>query len=103
MTNIADLSDEEIKALKEDAVQGMLWFDDTDRTLEEKIDMAVKFFKKKHGRDCKVIALHPKTFLNQAVPEEINGIPIVVDKTVLVSHIFVADENAPYSMKGSEI
>ena len=101
--NIADLSDEEIRALKEGAVQGMLWYDDTDRTLEEKIDLAVKFFKKKHYRDCKVIALHPKTFLNQEVPEEINGVKVAVDKTVLMNHIFVADDNAPYSMKGAEI
>lgn len=103
MTNITDMTTEEFRALKEGMVQGMLWFDNGKDPLEEKIAKAVRFFKKKHNRDCKVIALHPKTFLSKEVPAEINGIPIVVDKTVLLHHIFVADEDMPNTMRGAQI
>lgn len=97
------LTDEEIKALQESAVQGMLWLDDGKDAITEKIQRAVAFFEKKHNRKCKSIALHPKAFLSEKVPEKVDGIPISANKTVLLHHIFVGDDAPAYSTEGAEI
>lgn len=51
---------------------GMLWFDDSNRKLEEKISRAVEHYKQKYGQAPTVCFVNPET-LRQAGGQASNG------------------------------
>jgi hypothetical protein len=42
--------------------QGLLWFDDSKRTLTEKVKLAANHFQKKYGRTPDLCLVHPSMF-----------------------------------------
>jgi hypothetical protein len=70
---------------------GMLWFDnDKTRTLQEKIERAVKYYKDKHKHDPSVCYVNPAAL--EGIELEPNGVEVRGASTVLPHHFWVGIE-----------
>ena len=62
---------------------GMLWFDNSDKVLEEKLRVASEYYEKKYGE-------RPNTcHVNAKETADMNGVRIVSDPTILPNHIWI--------------
>jgi hypothetical protein len=70
---------------------GMLWFDnDKTRTLQEKIERAVKYYKDKHKLDPSVCYVNPAAL--EGIELKPNGVEVRSANTVLPHHFWVGIE-----------
>lgn len=74
---------------------GMLWFDDSTRTMDEKIKRAVAFYAEKYGRTPTLCMVNPTTAQADGI---VGGIQVRPARTVLPHHFLVGIEDE----KGSE-
>ncbi|MBK9007095.1 MAG: hypothetical protein IPM31_08865 [Anaerolineae bacterium] len=78
---------------------GMLWFDDTQSTLDTKIKKATEYYKKKYGRMPDLCLVHPNMMRDSAVESEkpalrdSEGITVRAYRPVLPGHIWVGVED----------
>ena len=70
---------------------GMLWFDNSKTTLQEKLEKAIDYYFKKYGKRADLCLLHPSTMENEKV--EIKGLTIRPYRPVLPGHIWVGIED----------
>lgn len=72
---------------------GMLWFDDSSRPMNEKVERAVTFYRDKFGRQPNLCLVNPETCeLKQGV---IAGVELRQARMVLPDHLWVGvDEDA---------
>lgn len=66
---------------------GMLWFDDSNRKLEEKIARAVAHYKEKYGQLPTLCVVNPGT-LNGGV-DALAGVQIKAARNVLPNHFWI--------------
>lgn len=73
---------------------GMLWFDNSKTALSVKIQKAVEYFEKKHGRKPNLILLHPSMLEGNTHLSLIDGLNVRPYRPVLPGHIWIgiADE-----------
>ena len=64
---------------------GMLWFDDTQTTLDNKIKKAAEYYQKKYGRTPDLCLVHP-SMMSDSV-EESEKITVRAYRPVLPGHI----------------
>ena len=70
---------------------GMLWFDDTQTSLEIKIHKAMEYYRKKYGRVPDLCLVHPSMLKDgQARDENITVRPY---RPVLPGHIWIGVED----------
>lgn len=69
---------------------GMLWFDDTQTTLDIKIKKAAEYYKKKYGRTPDLCLVHPSMMQDPVV--ESDKITVRAYRPVLPGHIWVGVE-----------
>jgi len=67
---------------------GMLWYDDTKRTLDEKIARAVEHYKTKYGAVPTVCFVNPE-LLPKASGVELAGVQLRAARTVLMNHFWL--------------
>lgn len=70
---------------------GMLWFDNSNATVETKLKKAIDYYEKKYGRKPDLCLLNPKT-LGKEKPN-IDGLNVRPYKPVLPGHIWIGIED----------
>jgi hypothetical protein len=72
---------------------GMLWFDDSSRSLDDKITRAVTFYKEKYGSSPTHCLVHPET-LNGG-DGTLSGVKVQGARSVMQNHFWIGiDEKA---------
>jgi hypothetical protein len=72
---------------------GMLWFDNSQATLNTKIQKAVDYYHKKYGHIPDLCLVHPNMLIDAKLEED--GITVRPYRPVLPGHIWIGveDEN----------
>lgn len=76
---------------------GMLWFDNSNITLEAKIKKAAAYYQKKYERKPELVLVHPNVL--PETPIEIEGLTIRPYRPVLPGHIWIGCEEMPTEKK----
>ncbi len=72
---------------------GMLWYDDSSRSLKEKVQRAVEFYTQKYGRSPTLCLVNPAG-LNGGEREN-TAVPIRAARSVMPNHLWIGvDEEA---------
>ncbi|MCH7587654.1 MAG: hypothetical protein IIC78_06420 [Chloroflexi bacterium] len=72
---------------------GMLWFDDSSRSLTLKVEDAVDYYKNKYGQSPTVCFVNPATFAGEKIVQ--NGVEVRETMTVMPHHFWIGvDEKA---------
>jgi hypothetical protein len=69
---------------------GMLWFDDSPRTIDEKIKRAVDFYVEKYGRTPTLCMVNPATAKEDGL---VAGVQVRPARSVLPHHFMVGIED----------
>jgi hypothetical protein len=69
---------------------GMLWFDDSPRTMDEKIQRAVDFYTEKYGRRPTICMVHPSTTQADSI---VGGVQVRLARSVMPHHFLVGIED----------
>jgi hypothetical protein len=77
---------------------GMLWFDDSPRTMDEKIERAVAFYAEKYGRSPTLCMVHPST---TETGGSVAGVQIRAARSVLPHHFLVGIEDEKANGNGA--
>lgn len=67
---------------------GMLWFDDSRRSLAEKVQRAADFYLSKYGQQATECHVHPRT-LGPAAPAYVGIVRLVPSSTVVRDHYWL--------------
>ncbi len=70
---------------------GMLWFDDSQRTLEEKLRRAMEHYITKYGHSPTLCFVHPET-LNGG-PDIVAGLHVRKSRLVMPNHFWIGFED----------
>jgi hypothetical protein len=70
---------------------GMLWFDDSQLPLGEKISRAISFYDEKYGRSPTHCLVHPETF--NGGEEKVDGVEVRQARTVMPNHFWIGIED----------
>lgn len=70
---------------------GMLWFDDSQTTLDIKIQKAVDYYHKKYGRTPNLCLVHPNMLGDEKFKEE--KITVRPYRPVLPGHLWIGNED----------
>ena len=70
---------------------GMLWFDDSQTTLNMKIQKATEYYHKKYGRIPDLCLVHPNMLKDTKLEED--GITVRPYRPVLPGHIWICVED----------
>lgn len=73
---------------------GMLWFDNSQTTLQKKIEKAVDYYFKKYGRHPDLCLVHP-SLVDPKSPIEIEKLTVRPYRPVLPGHIWIGVEDKP--------
>jgi sensor c-di-GMP phosphodiesterase-like protein len=68
---------------------GMLWFDDSDQSLDKKLQRAVRFYADKYERQPTVCLVSTKTVEDEAV---IAGVEVRPARTIMPNHFWIGIE-----------
>lgn len=81
---------------------GMLWFDNSQSTLAQKIKKAVDYYQKKYGRTPDLCLVHPSMILPGTDAGE--GMPLTVRpyRPVMPGHIWIGIEEMPTAEKKAD-
>lgn len=77
----------------------MLWWDDSNSTLAEKIKKAAAYYEKKYGRAPELCLVHPNMLKDQKL--EVDKITIRPWRYVLPGHIWIGIEDKALEPKES--
>ncbi len=80
---------------------GMLWYDDTQRELNEKVARAVEHYKTKYGATPTVCFVHPDMLPPKSNLEIVAGIQLRPARTVLRHHFWVGVETVAEATNGN--
>lgn len=69
---------------------GMLWFDNSERTLKQKIADAVEYYKKKYGKSPNLVLIHPSVLEEDLNVDDATVRPY---RPVLPGHIWIGIED----------
>jgi hypothetical protein len=72
---------------------GMLWFDNSQSTLNVKIQKAVEYYHKKYGRIPDLCLVHPSMLDKNEAKIEVNKLIVRPYRPVLPGHIWIGIED----------
>lgn len=72
---------------------GMLWFDNSQSTLNAKIQKAMAYYHKKYGRTPDLCLVHPSMFEKGQKSFQINKLTVRPYRPVLPGHIWIGIED----------
>ena len=72
---------------------GMLWFDNSQASLNVKIQKAVDYYHKKYGRTPDLCLVHPSMLEKEPAKLELNKLTVRPYRPVLPGHIWVGVED----------
>lgn len=65
---------------------GLLWFDNSERSLQEKIEKALQYHLETCGKAATLVYIHPM-MLEEGV--QVEGVQIFVTNSVLMNHFWI--------------
>lgn len=74
---------------------GMLWFDETNKPLTEKIKRAAQYYEKKYGRAPDTCLVYPNILTKDQKLEEIPGLTVRAYRAVLPGHLWIGISEEP--------
>jgi hypothetical protein len=80
---------------------GMLWFDDSQLTISEKISRAVEFYDEKYGRTPTLCLVHPETV--NGGEEIVAGVEIRQARSVMPDHFWIGIDDKPKRRKPAQL
>jgi hypothetical protein len=69
--------------------EGLLWYDDTNRDLADKVGRAARRYKQKFGVDPNVCFVHPSALGDNGKVNKVGGVRIAPWPTVLRHHFWI--------------
>jgi hypothetical protein len=66
---------------------GMLWFDNSSRSLKEKVEAAVLYYQEKYGQAPTMCFVNPATLAGKEGPS--NGVEVRSAQTVMPDHFWI--------------
>ena len=72
---------------------GMLWFDNSQLTLNAKIQKAMAYYHKKYGRTPDLCLVHPSMMEKNQSHLEVNKLTVRPYRPVLTGHIWIGIED----------
>jgi hypothetical protein len=76
---------------------GMLWFDNSSKTLEDKVKKATEYYKNKYGRSPDLCLVHPSMIKgnpqNNVKVTDVDGMTVRAFRPVLPGHIWIGIED----------
>jgi hypothetical protein len=73
--------------------RSMLWFDNNPATtLEKKIEDAVIYYRNKYHKEPNICYIHP-SMKTDPIEEEIAGLKVRTDRSILPNHFYVGIES----------
>lgn len=72
---------------------GMLWFDNSQSTLNAKIQKAMAYYHKKYGRTPDLCLVHPSMLEEGQKTLEVNKLTVRPFRAVLPGHIWIGIED----------
>ena len=72
---------------------GMLWFDNSQTTLNAKIQKAMAYYHKKYGRTPDLCLVHPSMMEKNQSHLEVNKLTVRPYRAVLPNHIWIGIED----------
>ena len=71
---------------------GMLWLDaDKSRSFDEKVKLAVEYYKNKHGRLPELCIVNTEMLTDQ---KKVGRVQVIPQKTILPNHFWLGMENS---------
>jgi len=74
---------------------GMLWFDNSENTLAQKVRKAAAHHQKKYGRAAEICLVHPSMAGEQDLNDLVEGIAVRVWRPVLPGHLWLGVDDEP--------
>ena len=81
---------------------GMLWFDNSPTTLNQKIQKAVAYYEKKYERKPDLCLINPSMLDPNAPAIEIDGLTVRPYRPVLPGHIWIGIEDTKTTARQDE-
>lgn len=73
---------------------GMLWFDNSDTTLEQKVQRGVKYYMDKYGKSPNLCLVHPTSFLDtDSRTVQVGDVSVRPYRPVLPGHLWIGIED----------
>ncbi|MBN1265522.1 MAG: hypothetical protein JXA25_08515 [Anaerolineales bacterium] len=66
---------------------GMLWFDESKESFEERVIRAASFYRKKYGKEPTFCFANPKT--NGAVEGTLEGLEVRTERTIMPDYFLI--------------
>lgn len=68
---------------------GLLWYDGSGKTLDEKVGEAATRYKQKHGRCPDLCLVHPSALGDGQEKAKVGGVEVRVGESVLMHHFWI--------------
>jgi hypothetical protein len=81
---------------------GMLWFDDSNTTLQQKIIKAADYYEKKYGKRPNLCLVHPSMLVGNVHVSFMKDLSVRPYRPVLPGHIWIGIEEMPVAEVESE-
>lgn len=69
-------------------VEGMLWFDESKKTVNDKVVEAVKYYWNKYKKKPTWVRVNPAT---KNIPEKVGHLVVIEDRMVLPHHFWIGN------------
>jgi len=70
----------------------LLWFDDSDKSLEEKVKQAAARYRYKHGKPPTLCFVHPDALGDSGEARQVGGVEVRAGRAVLRDHFWIGRE-----------
>lgn len=74
-------------------IVGMLWFDNSPRSLEVRVNGAADYYRRKYGVQPNLCYIHPDTA--GEIPERVGEVELRTSPSTLPGHFWIGVERAP--------
>jgi hypothetical protein len=82
----------QLKEIQNTMHTGMLWFDNSQNTLQVKLQKGIEYYQKKYGRTPDMVLVHPN-MIDENNPVAIKGVTVRPYRPVLPGHIWIGIED----------
>ncbi|MBN1976465.1 MAG: hypothetical protein JW918_03605 [Anaerolineae bacterium] len=79
--------------------KGLLWYDDSEQDLAEKVERAARRYRKKFGTAPDACYVHPSVLNGNGKMKEVDGVRVMVLPSVLRHHFWLGQEEKPRQRK----
>ena len=67
----------------------LLWFDDSDKSLEEKVKQAAARYRRKHGKPATLCLVHPDALGDSGESRQVGGVEVRAGRAILPNDFLI--------------